>query len=71
MGKGVDIAREAGAGIHAEVIETFKEQLLLAFLRRLGGAVSIPVAEVDETGNFNLSFSAVDGVFHFTLERKQ
>jgi hypothetical protein len=33
MGKGTDAARSAGAGLHADVIDDFKDQLLIAFLR--------------------------------------
>lgn len=56
---------------HAAVIDVFKEQLLLAFLRRLGGKVSVPVSEVDETSGFTLMMSVRDGTFHFELQRKQ
>ena len=71
MGKGIDAARKAGATIHADVLDDFKDQLLIAFLRRLDGDVSIPVSEVDETGRFNLSFNVTDGNFNFHLEEKQ
>lgn len=70
MGKGIDLAREH-APLHAQVMDDFKDQLLLAFLRRLGGKVSIPVAEVDETGRFVLAFKIEDRTFHFTLMEKQ
>jgi len=68
--KGTDLARDAGATIHADVIEAFKEQLLIVFLNRLGGTVSVPVAEVDATGSYTLSFNVVDGVFNFQIGRK-
>ena len=42
---------------HRALIELFKGQLLIALVRRLGNDVSIPVAEVDATGNVNLSLS--------------
>lgn len=71
MGKGIDAARAAGAGIHADVIDDFKDQLLIAFLRRLGNKVSVPVAEVDETGRFICSFNVENGIFNFTLTEKQ
>lgn len=67
--KGIDLAR-ADNPEHADMLETFKGQLLIAFVRRLGGRVDIPVSEVDETGGFSLAFSIVDGVFHFRLEQK-
>ncbi len=61
----------ADSPIHAEVIDAFKEQLLIAFMNRLGGKVSIPVKEIDETGRYVMSFQIVDGNFNFTLAKKQ
>jgi hypothetical protein len=69
MGKGIDLAR-ADASEHAQVMDDFKDQLMIAFLRRLGGAVSIPVAEVDATGKYMLAFSINEGVFNFVLKEK-
>lgn len=69
MGKGIDLARQ-DAPLHAQVLDDFKDQLLISFVRRLGGNVSIPVSEVDETGRYLLAFSVVDGVFHFELRMK-
>ena len=71
MGKVTDLARMAGAGIHADVIDDFKDQLLIAFLRRLGSRVTIPVQEVDETGRFICSFNLENGAFNFELTEKQ
>ena len=71
MGKGTNAARAAGAGAHADVIDDFKDQLLIALLRRLGGRVSIPVKEVDETGRFVCSFNIEDEAFNFVLTEKQ
>lgn len=62
--------REDGP-VHAEVLDMFRDQLLIAFLVRLGGNLSIPVAEVDKTGDYVLAFSVKDGVFHFELRKKQ
>ena len=70
MLKGTDLARGAGATVHADVIDAFKEQLLIVFLNRLGGKVSVPVAEVDATGGYTMSFNVVDGVFNFQIGRK-
>lgn len=70
MGKGRDLARP-DAPLHAAVLDDFMDQLMIAFVHRLGGKVSIPVKEVDETGRFVLSFNIVDGVFNFTLTEKQ
>ena len=69
MGKGIDAAR-ADAPLHAAVLDDFKDELLIVFLKRLGGKVSIAVAEVDDTGRDLLAFKIVDGVFHFEMQRK-
>ena len=61
------------APLHADVLDMFKGQLLICFLRRLGAedkTVKIPVAEVDGTGDVNLSFCVVDGQFEFSLTKK-
>lgn len=73
MGKGIDAARLAGAGIHADVLDDFKDQLLVVFLKRLqkaGQKLDFPVAEVDETGHDLVSFSVDKGIFHFVLSKK-
>lgn len=71
MGKGIDAARAAGAGVHADVLDDFKDQLLIVFLKRLGGKVSIPLAEVDDTGQDLLAFKIDENrVFHFEASKK-
>lgn len=70
MGKGIDLARPT-APEHTALLDDLKDQLLIAFLRRLGGKVSIPVQEVDETGGYTLSFNIQDRTFNFTLGKKQ
>lgn len=73
MGKGIDVARAAGAGIHADVLDDFKDQLLVVFLKRLkaaGQPLHFPVSEVDDTGHDLVSFRVVNGVFHFELSKK-
>lgn len=69
MGKGIDAARDT-APEHAAVLDDFKDQLLIVFLRRLGGKISIPLTEVEDTGGCLLVFRVVDGVFHFELRKK-
>jgi hypothetical protein len=69
MGKGIDLAR-GDAPIHTKVLDDFKDQLLIVMAKRLGGDVSIPVAEVDDTGHDLLSFSVNDGVFQFIVSKK-
>lgn len=56
---------------HAALIDAMKEQLLIVLLKRLGGEVSIPVAEVDDTGGDLFAFSVIDGVFNFKVRKKQ
>jgi hypothetical protein len=70
MGKGIDLARSE-APLHAQVLDDFKDQLLIVLLKRLGGKVSIPVAEVDDTGSDLVEFNIVDRVFNFEVRRKQ
>lgn len=70
MGKGIDMAR-ADAPEHAQVMDDFKDQLLLVMVKRLGGKVSIPVEEADETGRYVLKMNIIDRIFNFTLEQKQ
>ena len=71
MGKGIDLARDMGAGLHADVLDNFKDQLLIVFLKRLGGKASIPVAEVDDTAQDNLAFRIDEKkVFHFEIRKK-
>lgn len=79
MGKGIDAARAAGAGVHADVMENFRDQLLIVLIKRLAdkdGRLVVPVAETDATGGDLLAFS-VHGLevgkpaFHFQLQKKQ
>jgi hypothetical protein len=70
MGKGTDAARDF-APAHAKMIDDLKEQLLIVFLKRLGGKVSIPVAEIDNTGQDLFAFRVdASRVFHFELRKK-
>ena len=70
MGQGIDAARDQ-APEHAAVLDNLKDQLLLVFLKRLGGKVSIPVSEIDDTGGEVGAFSVVNGVFNFEVRKKQ
>lgn len=77
MGKGREMAREmdlqsGGTGIHADVLEDFKDQLTIVLLKRLqkNGRVRIPLKEMDDTGQDIVSFAIRDGVFHFQLSKK-
>jgi hypothetical protein len=73
MGKGIDLARAAGAGIHADVLDDFKDQLMIVFLKRLkamGHNLEFPVAEVDDTGRDMVSFQVVGKTFRFEVSKK-
>lgn len=69
MGQGIDLAREDNP-LHAEVMDNLKDQLLIVFLKRLGGKVIIPVTEIDDTGNDMLALSLKDKTFTFQIVRK-
>ena len=69
MGKGIDMARDL-APEHAQMIDDFKDQLLIVFIKRLGGKISVPVSETDDTGQDMCKMSVVDGVFNFEIVRK-
>lgn len=72
MGKGIDMAR-VDAPEHAALLDDLKDQLLIAFLNRLGGNLVMPVAEVDGTGAFcmALRIDPENRNFEFELVRKQ
>ena len=60
-----------GAPEHARLLEVLKEQLLIVFVKRLGGDISIPLTEVDDTGQDVLTLSIDDNkVFHFKVIKK-
>lgn len=74
MGRGTDMAALLNPE-HARLIDELKEQLLIVFLKRMGGKVSIPVAEVNDTGRdlFALAVTADKEhghVFHFEIQPK-
>jgi hypothetical protein len=75
VGKGIDMARAAGASIHADALDDFKDQLLVVFLKRLqsyGDNLAFPVLEVDNTGRDLVSFriDQITRTFHFELGKK-
>ena len=74
MGKGIDAARAAGGWPHADLLDDFKDQLLIVLLKRLskyGDPLVFPVAEVDDTEQDLVSFN-IDSAkqFHFVLGKK-
>lgn len=75
MKSGVDLAR-IDAPEHAAVIDMFKEQLLIVFLKRIlkhtgCSRLEIPVAEADDTGDDLFAFAIRNGTFVFELRKKQ
>lgn len=72
MGTGIDAAKAAG-GIHAEVLDNFKDQLLLTLLRRIGTNVNIaiPVSEIDAAGGYVVLMSVTPTEFNFVVQQKQ
>lgn len=74
MGKGIDLAR-IDSPLHAGVLDDFKDQLLIVFLKRLlkGSGkrqLRIPVAETDDTRMDLMLFAVRDGDFVFEIRRK-
>jgi hypothetical protein len=71
--RGTELARLAGNPEHAAAMEAMRDQLLIVFLKRLGGKVSIPVAEIDNTGNDTLAFQldVTKRLFSFEILKKQ
>jgi len=58
---------------HAKLLNRFKEELLIVFLKRLkaeGCSLVFDVAEVDDTAQDIVAFSIRDGAFHFELRKK-
>lgn len=58
-------------GPHGEIARAITPQLCIVLLKRLGGSVGVPVAELDDTGGDVMTLALRDGVFHFDLEKKQ
>lgn len=70
MGKGIDLARDTNP-LHAALLDDLKDQLLIVFLKRMGGSVKIPVAEIDDTYQDMMAMSVgEDRVFHFEIKKK-
>lgn len=69
MGQGINMAKENNPE-HARVIDDFKDQLLVILIKRLGGKVSIPVSECDDTGHNILSMKIIDKNFYFEIGKK-
>lgn len=57
---------------HQQAIEAMKSQLLIVLVKRLGGTVSIPVSEIDDTGKNNLTLRVdlATRTYHFEVVDK-
>ena len=56
----------------AAALDAMKGQLLICMVNRLGGSLTLPVAEVDQTGSWMLHIAAdpAGRTFTFTTTRK-
>lgn len=70
MGKGIELAKELSPET-ASVIDDLKDQLLIVFLKRLGGRAVFPLSEVDDTQNdlFTMKIDSNNN-FHFEVINK-
>ncbi len=72
MGQGIDLA-SAIDPVFARALDDMKDQLILVLVNRLGGALDVPIAEIDETGSSVLMME-VDHIarsFRFEVRKKQ
>lgn len=67
MGTGT---RAAGTP-EARAIDNMKDQLLIVLIQRLGGKVSVPCAEIDDTGGLICTMGVEGRTFHFEIGKKQ
>lgn len=66
---GFDLARQLGPeeALRADIVQGMLPQLLIALVKRAGGTLSIPVAEIDDTGGYMLAMSVEDNGRTFTF----
>jgi len=69
MGSGINAAKELSPEA-AQAMENFRDQLMIVLLQRLGDKVSIPVAEVDNTGGHLVTMKVENGVFNIEVIKK-
>lgn len=70
MGSGIDAVRDLSPA-HAEAMENMRDQLVIVLLQRLGGEVSVPVEEIDATGNVVVMLKLEGTTFKFSVKAKQ
>lgn len=73
MGQGTRLARILGSEEAAQAVDDLKDQLLIVFLNRLGGKLTLPIAEVDGTWQYNMTLSVDQDArtMSFKTEKKQ
>jgi len=69
MGKGIDLAREDSPE-YTDMLDDLKDQLLIVFLKRMGGRASFAVQEVDDTQQDLMTMAVANGIFHFEIKKK-
>ena len=69
MGKGIDLGREQSPAL-AQALDDLKDQMLIVLVKRLGGKVVLPVAEVDDTSGDLLDFR-IDENRNFIFEARK
>ncbi len=75
MGKGIDLARlsDPDAKHLHDLLENMRDQLLIVFLKKLGGKITVPVSEVDDTGMdiMKMFLDQDTKAFTFEIHKKQ
>lgn len=69
MGQRVASAKEAEE-VYARSLVDLKDSVTIVLLNRLGGTISIPMCEIDETGKYLVELSIIDEIFHFQVREK-
>lgn len=64
------VQAEATDPVAAELLEQLRDQLLIVLIRRSGGRVTVPVQEIDATGDLVLSMEVDGESFIFAVEPK-
>lgn len=71
---GFDLARSLGPenAAAADALQAMMPQVFLALVKRAGGSLTVPVAEIDDTGGWLLSleFDQCEKTFTFVASRK-
>ena len=72
MGQGINLAAQLNPE-HARAIDDMKDQLLIVLVKKLGGQIMIPAAEIDATGQDTLTMMLEprSRVFTFVVGKKQ